>query len=114
MKRNKNLLLILFISILISPILFAGKTYKSNINKEMQNRRVKGYVTDQHNLAIVGAAVQLLGTTNGTLTNLAGYYQIAVPVTGVSTLQYTDPGCESQQRIVSPADSVINVQMVCE
>ena len=64
-----------------------------------QNITVTGKVVDKNNEPIIGAYVVVVGTTNGTSTNVDGAYSINVPANG--TLQFTCIGYKTQEVAVS-------------
>lgn len=67
---------------------------------------VKGTVTDQSGQTVIGASVHIKGTTNGTMTDLDGNYQINVP--SDATLVFTFISYQSKEVLVA-GKNVINV-----
>ena len=53
-----------------------------------QGQRVTGTVTDDTGLPVIGAAVVVEGTTRGTTTDVAGYYEIAAASDASLTFSY--------------------------
>jgi len=74
-----------------------------------QVRSVSGKVTDTGNLALPGVTVIEKGTTNGTITNVEGEYEIKVS-NADATLIFTSIGMKAQERQISNL-SVINIVM---
>lgn len=72
--------------------------------------RVSGVVTDQtNNEPVIGAGVVIKGTTNGTITDLDGRYEITVP-SAESVLEFTCIGYNDVEIVVN-GRSEINVGM---
>ena len=81
-----------FLAVACALILSAGSMLAQNIT-------VTGKVVDKNNEPIIGAYVVVVGTTNGTSTNVDGAYSINVPANG--TLQFTCIGYKTQEVAVS-------------
>ena len=73
-----------------------------------QNVKVSGRVTDNNGEPVIGASVLVVGTKNGTSTNVDGRYTITCPSN--ATLEYQCVGYEKQSQAVN-GRSVINVVM---
>ena len=72
-------------------------------------KTVKGVVVDQTNQPVIGASVQVNGTTIGVVTDIDGTYELAnVPDNAVITFSFI--GMKSKE--VKVTDSVLNVQLV--
>ena len=72
-------------------------------------KTVKGVVVDQTNQPVIGASVQVNGTTIGVVTDFDGTYELAnVPDNAVITFSFI--GMKSKE--VKVTDSVLNVQLV--
>ncbi len=83
---------------------------KASIVEIIQEKVVKGKVTDMDGNELPGVTIVIQGTASGTVTDALGNYQISVP--GDNTvLQFSYVGYESQEIIVG-TQSVIDVQMV--
>ena len=73
-----------------------------------QTKTITGAITDAMNEPLIGVAVQVKGTTNGTLTDIDGRYTISVQTGNV--LEFTFVGMVPQNVTVSD-QSVINIVM---
>ena len=72
-------------------------------------KTVKGVVVDQTNQPVIGASVQVNGTTIGVVTDIDGTYELAnVPDNAVITFSFI--GMKSKE--VKVTDSVLNVKLV--
>lgn len=72
-------------------------------------KTVKGVVVDQTNQPVIGASVQVNGTTIGVVTDIDGTYELTnVPDNAVITFSFI--GMKSKE--VKVTDSVLNVQLV--
>jgi len=99
MKRNK---LVRVVCTILPMLLLSFLTYA-------QTNPVKGVVVDEVGSPIPGANVHVKGTTNGTMTDLNGQYQLNV--NPKSTLTITFIGYKSQDIVVSNQKQ-INVKLV--
>ena len=77
-----------------------------SISVSAQNVTVKGNVKDANGEALIGATVMQTGTTNGTITDIDGNYQISVPAS--ASLTFTCIGY-ADQVIAVAGKGVINV-----
>ena len=68
---------------------------KSETTQQNNKRRITGKVSDPNGEAIIGANVVEKGTTNGTVTNLDGYFSIEVNPS--SSLQFSFIGYNGQE-----------------
>lgn len=73
-----------------------------------QNKVVKGTVTDDKNLPVIGASVGVKGTANGTITNEVGGFSLAVSP-GADSLAVSAIGFA--RRVVAITGNVVNVQL---
>lgn len=86
--------LILFVFSILCSIAVSAQTY-----------RVKGIVVDNHNQPIIGVSVFQKGTTNGVISDVEGYFSIALPDNGKSVeLEFQFIGMEKATLKVSKAD----------
>ena len=76
-----------------------------------QDQRVTGTVIDDTGSPVIGAAVVVEGTTRGTSTDVAGYYEILAPANG--NLVFTYLGYKAQTVAVS-GRSTIDVVLVAD
>ena len=78
-----------------------------------QDQHVTGIVTDAASgEPIIGAVVAVKGTQNAFVTGIDGDYMIDVPANG--TLEFTYVGYKTQEIVVNPGQTVINVTMAQE
>ena len=64
-----------------------------------QGQRVTGTVTDETGTPVIGAAVVVKGTTRGTSTDVAGFYEIAADAN--ATLEFSYLGLQTQEVAVA-------------
>ena len=76
-----------------------------------QGQRVTGTVTDETGAPVIGAAVIVEGTSRGTTTDVAGYYEIAA--SSDATLGFSYLGMQAQSIAVA-GRSVINVVLLSD
>lgn len=60
------------------PLLKASGSIEFQVDDKLQKKTVKGTVVDETNLPMIGVSVIEKGTTNGTVTNLDGNFQLKV------------------------------------
>ena len=89
---------------------FAENTHEVTVlNAQQQTRKAVGVVTDKTGEAIIGANVIVKGTTNGTITDMDGRFELDVP--NNATLQVSYIGFNTQE-IVFTGQPSIEVQLV--
>lgn len=93
-------------------IVLSPKEYLNEINVRTQPITVKGTVRDEEGLPLVGATVNIKGTTTGTITDIQGNYSLEVP-SGEAVLVFSSVGYTSQEIIVG-AKTEINLTLVTE
>ncbi len=71
----------------------------------MAQTQVKGTVVDEQGEPVIGASVQIKGTTQGTITNLDGEFSISAPSDGVFIISYI--GMKAQEVAVKPTIRVV-------
>ena len=76
-----------------------------------QGQRVTGTVTDDTGMPVIGAAVVVDGTTRGTTTDVAGYYEIAAAADANLVFSYL--GLQSQTVAVA-GRTVVDVVLVAD
>ena len=76
-----------------------------------QGQRVTGTVTDETGTPVIGAAVVVKGTTRGTSTDVAGFYEIAADAN--ATLEFTYLGMQTQEVAVA-GRTVIDVVLASD
>lgn len=89
-----------------SHIILSAKTQQTNI--VTQSKEISGTVTDEAGEPLIGATVQVKGTTTGVITNLNGNYMISANTGDVLIFSYV--GYENQEFTVD-SNTTINVQM---
>lgn len=91
-------------------MVFAENTHEVTVlNAQQQTRKAVGVVTDKTGEAIIGANVIVKGTTNGTITDMDGRFELDVP--NNATLQVSYIGFNTQE-IVFTGQPSIEVQLV--
>ena len=63
-------------------------TEKESVNKEQQEKTIKGIIVDQQGEPIIGANVIENGTTNGTVTDFDGNFTLSVGDNAVLNISY--------------------------
>ena len=95
---------------LVPAMVFAENTHEVTVlNAQQQTRKAVGVVTDKTGEAIIGANVIVKGTTNGTITDMDGRFELDVP--NNATLQVSYIGFNTQE-IVFTGQPSIEVQLV--
>lgn len=94
--------------ILLSP----GKTAFENVDKTLDRKFVRGFVTDENGNPVAGANVVVKGTSHGTITNSSGHYSIS-NISDNKTLIFSFIGMISQE-VPASAGETINVTMVTD
>lgn len=80
---------------LISPAYAAANTHKNYVENTQNNHVVTGTVVDANNLPVIGVAVQVEGTTTGTITDFDGKFTITLPE-GNNRLSFSYIGFRTQ------------------
>ncbi len=70
-----------------------------------ETRTVSGIVTDERGEPLIGASVLVMGTTNGTVTDLDGRYEITVPA-GAENIHISYTGFTNQQIAVGEQSKI--------
>ena len=95
---------------LVPAMVFAENTHEVTVlNAQQQTRKAVGVVTDKTGEAIIGANVIVKGTTNGTITDMDGRFELDVP--NNATLQVSYIGFNTQE-IVFTGQPSVEVQLV--
>jgi len=77
--------------------------FACTIAYSQEMRLVSGVIKDADKEPIVGVTVVEKGTSNGTVTNIDGYYEIKAPLG--STLQFTFIGMRPSEMVITEANS---------
>ncbi|WP_158563386.1 SusC/RagA family TonB-linked outer membrane protein [Chitinophaga silvatica] len=77
---------------------------------QLSNLIVKGLVTDERGQPVIGASIQIKGTSNGTVTNAVGEFSISA--SKGNTLIITSMGFAEKQVIVEDASKKFTVALV--
>lgn len=88
-------------------VMFAAVLF-SAVDIYAQSVKITGRVTDNNGEPVIGASVLVIGTKNGTSTNVDGRYTITCPSN--ATLEFQCVGYEKQTQAVN-GRSIINVVM---
>ena len=67
-------------------VLTSNDTYA--VNTVQQDRKIKGKIVDMNNEPVIGANVVIKGTTNGTVTDIEGYFEIDAPLNAEMLISY--------------------------
>ncbi len=91
--KNKSKIMIFFVLAIccLSVVNSTAQTQKA--------KKITGKVVDSNNEPIIGASVMIVGTTNGTVTDVAGGFELAVPIGSAFKVSYI--GYSSFQEKVS-------------
>ncbi|NCC10270.1 MAG: TonB-dependent receptor [Bacteroidia bacterium] len=124
-RRNANgkchvAALFLFLLAIGNGYAVAGSSLHDAVHgtfEQQQNFSVSGMVTDVNGEPIIGASVLEKGTTNGTVTNMDGYFSLSVKQGSVLVISFV--GCKMQEvkatksmRIVLKEDSELLEEVV--
>lgn len=93
-KTLKNSRVLILMSIIISTISFAQES----------NESLSGLIIDEINQPVIGAAVQIAGTTQGTITDIMGKFTVKVSIG--DTLQVSYLGYNTETYKVSSYDEM--------
>ena len=97
---SKNRTMLLAIGLLgLSPVFAVARATASDVTHLMndripvvdivqQDRKITGTVNDQQGISVPGAAVQVKGTTIGTVTDIDGKFELEVPSGAVLVVSY--------------------------
>ena len=99
---------VLGIHILLVLFVFSTKSYAHIGESEFQVQTIAGTITDADNLTLPGVNVLLIGTSDGTITDLDGNYSIDANVGDV--LQFSFIGMQTQ-RLTVGSSLVMDVVM---
>jgi len=83
----------------------SAQQQKSQTNTQ---KRVTGVVKDEVGMPVPGVNIRVIGTSNGTVTNLDGKYSVTVP-TDNTQLEFTFIGYDTQRAIAGK--ELINIQL---
>ncbi|REA64411.1 TonB-dependent receptor [Dyadobacter luteus] len=79
--------------ILFFLLFFLGCTWAA----QAQTRQLRGKVTDEASKSLPGVSIVIKGKQQGTVTDVDGQYNLAVPQTGPVTLTFSFVGYQSQE-----------------
>lgn len=106
----KGAFLIIGILFMDFPYSFAHERASRALPVSVQNKNLKGQVTDQQGNPLPGVTVAVEGTTNGTTTNSNGNFTLQ-NVPGNAILIVSSIGYETQKVTVNSED-IINIKLV--
>ena len=93
----------------VSPTMWAKSQQDQTLATQQAEMTLTGVVMDQNNEPIIGATIMVIGTTNGTTTDIDGRYSLrGVPANGTIEVQYL--GMKTQT-IELNGKNVVNVFM---
>lgn len=90
-------------------IVLSNSTFDSG---SMQDKQIKGNVTDENGVPLPGVTIVLKGTTQGTISDVDGNYNISVP-DDATTLVFSFIGMRKQEVEIA-GKSLINVEMLSD
>ena len=111
MKKTLSVLLGAASIGLISPVTAQGKSMGGEVlsmASVQQNKTVKGRVLDANGEPVIGASILEKGTTNGTITDLDGNFQLNVKNNAI--LQVSFIGYASQEIVVKSATVTVTLK----
>ncbi len=98
----------------LAPATYAEST--GNIDQMSINQpgniTVKGQIVDEKGEPIVGATIQLSGTTNGTIANLNGEFSLSVPSSATLVVSYI--GCKKQEVAVENKTNLGKITLISD
>ena len=107
---SKNSTMLLAIGLLgLSPVFAVARATASDVTHLMndrilvvdivqQDRKITGTVNDQQGISVPGAAVQVKGTTIGTVTDIDGTFELEVPSGAGLVVSYIGMHTEHKKR----------------
>lgn len=107
-KSRIVFLLFCFLALCSNPVLANTSTEKNNLTQEVE-QTITGTVTDQAGEPLIGATIQVKGTSAGTVTDFDGKYSLTVP-DDATTLVVSYTGYESQEIQIN-GRSVIDIKL---
>ena len=109
-KTVRIMQLCLFLLGLNAAMFLSTVSYSQGTNTEQgQQKTITGKVTDSEDLPLIGVAVLVKGTSNGTVSNIDGNFSLAVPMdTGI--LQFSYIGYQPQEVTIG-TQSIFNITM---
>lgn len=94
-------------------ILLIGLTATLCLTAQSREVRIYGYVIDENNRGIEGAHVRFENTTNGTITNRNGYYDLSIKQTDSVIIVYSHLGYETIRHTIRPyRQQVVQITVV--
>lgn len=81
--------------LLMSSVLYGGNLWANRLPQHVtqKNTVIKGHVTDSFGEPIIGATVQEIGTTKGTVTNVDGNFELDVEANAPLRISYRLQDC---------------------
>lgn len=92
-------------------ILKIGELELVNIEKKPVDRDVSGIVLNEKKEPVVGASVQVEGTSVGTLTDANGRFQLSIPGNRTASLVISSVGYQSQTVEVNTSTTSVSITM---
>ena len=112
-RMYSKLFLLVFVICIMHTGLIQAKEKSSPALKEVQQQKLKvrGTVNDEDGEPLIGVSVVIKNTTQGTITDIEGRYEIEVPFNSV--MQFTYVGYERQE-IRIDNKNVVNITLVVD
>lgn len=108
MNHNSQFYRLIFL--LTTVLLSTAMTFGGKVNAQTKSRTITGTITDEAaGEALIGAVVQVKGTTIAATADIDGKYSISVP-SGNATLIFSYVGCATKEVVIGKTD-ILNVVM---
>ena len=89
-----------------TPQLFATSSIEMEVMQ--QTKKLTGTVVDQTGASVIGANVIVKGTTNGTITDIDGKFELDMPANG-AIIEISFVGYKTQEISLKKGQSVISI-----
>ena len=107
MKKKMSILLSAAMLGCAFPLTVQGNSMVDEIISIQQNKAIKGRVIDANGEPVIGASILEKGTTNGTITDMDGNFQLNVKEGAVLAISYIG---YANQELVAQADMTITLK----
>ena len=94
-----------------TPQVFATSPIRMEIMQ--QTKKVTGTVVDTTGESVIGANVVVKGTTNGTITDIEGKFELDVSANG-ATIEVSFVGYKTQEIVLKKGQSVVSIKKQLE
>ena len=107
MKKKMSILLSAAMLGCAFPLTVQGNSMVDEITSIQQNKAIKGRIIDANGEPVIGASILEKGTTNGTITDMDGNFQLNVKEGAVLAISYIG---YANQELVAQADMTITLK----